>query len=95
MEIWNNSSQERRQMKLHNIVNRCYLKIIKPFFKIEVLSKDNKWNTIKSINITDKQSTICLFTKTKQLICAEDHILIDSNHNEVLAKNSLNVDVIT
>ena len=82
-------------MKLHNLIKRCYLKIVKPFFKVEVLSENSRWNTIKSINITKKQNVVCLYTKNKKLICAEDHILIDSNHNEVLAKDSDGIDVIT
>ena len=95
MEVWNDPSQERKLMKLHNLIKRCYLKIVKPFFKVEVLSENSRWNTIKSINITKKQNVVCLYTKNKKLICAEDHILIDSNHNEVLAKDSDGIDVIT
>lgn len=81
-------------MKLHNTIKRAYQKILK-LFQIEVLSDKNLWCEIDSLNITNEQESIqLLFNNNISLICAPDHILIDSNNNEIFAKDSLHKEFI-
>lgn len=74
-------------MKLHELVRRTYNKILKPLFKIEVLS-DIGWENISSLNIAENKHVIQIKTKNYKLICTPDHILIDINGNEIFAKDS-------
>ena len=85
--------RKNSSMKLHNTIKRIYQKVLKPLFNVEVLS-DSGWQKIDSVNVTQQASTVTLRTKdNKTLTCALDHILIDENGNEVLAKDSLNCKV--
>lgn len=82
-------------MKLHDTIQRLYKRVIRPLFNVEVLS-DEGWQKIDSLNITEKTRTVTLKTKHgKHLTCALDHILIDKDGNEVLAKDSLDCHVKT
>lgn len=82
-------------MALHNTIKNFYIKCLKPMFQIEVLGKDNKWNKVTSLNITEKQYLYHIKTKTNQLLCTEKHILIDENNNEVFAIDSIGKNVQT
>lgn len=66
------------------------MKHLKPLFTIEVLSDDNKWNKIDSVNITEKQQFYRLKTKNLSLLCTKNHIVIDENGNELFAVDSQN-----
>ena len=78
---------------LHEITKRIYNLSLK-LFGIQVLT-ENGYEDISSINITDQQKTIIIKTKTKQLKCSADHILIQSDDTEVYAKDSLGKDIKT
>lgn len=77
-------------MKLHETIQNFYVKHLKPLFTIEVLSDDNKWNKIDSVNITEKQQFYRLKTKNLSLLCTKNHIVIDENGNELFAVDSQN-----
>lgn len=57
-------------------------------FKIEVLS-DEGWSRIESFNVADSENSVMLKTQFNTLNCTEDHIVIDSDGNELFAKDSL------
>lgn len=82
-------------MKLHETIQRVYKKVIKPFIKVEVLSKNGIWNQIESVNITNEIETIKIITETKQLVCAPNHILILASGDEILAKDCLGKEIQT
>ena len=63
-------------MKLHETIKRVYSKILKPIFKIEVLS-DKGWEEISSLNIIENAEVYEIQTQYEKLICTADHILID------------------
>lgn len=75
-------------MKLHQTIKNFYLKCLKPLFNIEVLGDDNKWKSITSLNITDKQQFFKIKTKSYELLCTNNHILIDEYGNEIFAYKS-------
>lgn len=75
-------------MKLHETIKRTYDKILKPFFKIEVLS-DKGWEEISSLNIIENKEVYEITTENETLQCTGDHIIIDENNEEIFAKNSL------
>ena len=76
-------------MKLHETIKNIYKKYLKPIFSIEVLSNNNTWNKITSLNITEKQPFFKVKSKSYELICTKNHILIDENNNEILAIDAL------
>lgn len=80
--------------KLHEIIKNLYINILKPIVNIEVLSNAG-WHNIKSFNITEKQCFYIIKTKNCSILCTKTHILIDENHNEVLAIDSLEKNIIT
>ena len=49
-------------MKLHETIKRTYDKILKPFFKIEVLS-DKGWEEISSLNISENKEVYEITTE--------------------------------
>ena len=89
MTAENQSIKRKFNMKLHELVRRTYDKILKPIFKVEVLS-DKGWEEIDSLNIAYNNS-VCkvILEDDSELICSEDHILIDSDNEEVFAKDCL------
>ena len=72
-------------MKLHEIIKNFYIKKLVPIFSIEVLGQNGNWNKIKSLNITEKQFRYKIKTEHTELLCTENHILIDENEEEILA----------
>lgn len=82
-------------MKLHETIQQVYKKVIKPFIKVEVLSKNGTWNQIQSVNTTYEIETIKITTETKQLVCAPNHILILASGDEILAKDCLGKEIQT
>lgn len=77
-------------MKLHEIIKNFYIKRLVPIFSIEVLGQNGNWNKIKSLNITEKQFLYKIKTEHTELLCTENHILIDENEEEILAVKSQN-----
>ena len=77
-------------MKLHEIIKNFYIKKLIPIFSIEVLGQNGNWNKIKSLNITEKQFLYKIKTEHTELLCTENHILIDENEEEILAVKSQN-----
>ena len=77
-------------MKLHEIIKNFYIKKLVPIFSIEVLGQNGNWNKIKSLNITEKQFLYKIKTEHTELLCTENHILIDENEEEILAVKSQN-----
>lgn len=75
-------------MKLHETIKRTYDKILKPFFKIEVLS-DKGWEEISSLNIIENKEVYEITTENEMLLCTGDHIIIDENNEEIFAKDTL------
>jgi hypothetical protein len=75
-------------MKLHEIVKRTYDKILKPIFKVEVLS-DKGWEEISSLNISENKEVYEITTENEMLLCTGDHIVIDENNEEIFAKDTL------
>lgn len=73
---------------LHDLINNVYEKIIIPKFQLEILS-DEGWNAVKSVNKTEKQDLYEIKSSHHSLICTKNHILIDSDGNEILAVDSL------
>jgi hypothetical protein len=53
-------------MKLHETIKRTYDKILKPFFKIEVLS-DKGWEEISSLNIIENKEVYEITTENETL----------------------------
>lgn len=82
-------------MKLHQIIKNFYISSIKPLFQIEIETEHNIWNTIESINITEISDFYEIQTATHKLLCTKNHIIIDENGNEVLAVNSLGINIKT
>lgn len=82
-------------MKLHDAIINIYEKCLKPLLKIEVLGDDNRWKTVTSLNITEKQQLFEICTSSHKLKCTSNHILIDDQSNEVLAVESLGKNIQT
>ena len=76
-------------MNLHDTVKNIYTKILKPFFKIEILGEDDTWNSVDSVNITEPTEFYLVKTVNRQLLCTKNHILIDEKGNEILAVESI------
>lgn len=72
---------------LHDTIKRIYDKI-RSVTSIEVLSEDG-WEDVKYVSTTPKQEVVKIRTSAHELVCSKDHILIKSNEEEVLAKDSL------
>lgn len=83
------------RIKLHEKIQNVYKHILKPLFSIEVLGENGSWNPITSVNITHKQNLYRVRTKNTELLCSENHILIDENHQEIKAIDSLGVGILT
>lgn len=80
--------------KLSDNVNRKFVDVIETD-EWEVLSEEG-FVPITSINKTIEYKEWIVTTETgKQLVCADTHIFIDKNHNEVFAQDSLGVELIT
>lgn len=71
---------------LHNIVRHAYKSIFK-LFGLEV-ETENGWNSIKTLNITFPTEAIIIHTEYHNIICSKNHILIEKDGNEILAKDS-------
>ncbi len=71
---------------LHNIVRHTYKSIFK-LFGLEV-ETENGWNSIKTLNITFPTEAIIIHTEHHDIICSKNHILIEKDGNEILAKDS-------
>lgn len=72
-------------MELHKTIKNFYISIIKPFFKVEILTENNGWNEIDSVNVTVKDIFYKIITNKRSLLCTKNHILIDSAGNEIFA----------
>lgn len=58
------------------------------------IQSDEGWTDIKSVNKTvPYQKYILTFESGRILECADNHIIIDENYNEIFAKDSLNVNI--
>lgn len=77
-------------MKLHETIKNFYIRKLRPIFSVEVLGQNGRWNSVKSFNITEKQFFYRVKTENTELLCTENHILIDENDEEVLAVKALN-----
>lgn len=80
---------------LYKTIQNIYINVIKPLFSIEIQTEDNKWNNIKSINKTELSQFYKISTKSYQLICTKNHILIDEFGNQIFAIESLNKNIKT
>ena len=60
------------------------------------IKSDQGWTDIKTINKTEEyQRYIIKFKSGNQLECADTHIIIDKDYNEVFAKDSLGKEILT
>ena len=60
------------------------------------IKSDQGWTDIKTINKTEEyQRYIIKFESGNQLECADNHIIIDKDYNEVFAKDSLGKEILT
>lgn len=76
--------------KLSDSVIRKFIEVIT--LKNWQIMSDQGWSDIDSINKTVPfQKYIIKTEKGKELHCADNHILIDKDYNEIFAKDSLNV----
>ena len=82
-------------MKLHETIRNFYVKVVRPWLKLEVLTEDGVWNKVTSVNMTQKQQLYRIKTDFRELLCTKNHILIDANGEELFAVESFGKEVKT